>query len=179
HCRQARAPVMTPLLSGPQQPIGVAQHRLTKMRRRIRALALRSEREHRAELGRKSKRYVNSSGVSRRPGTAMVEQHDERLLPPCLRVIREPGSAECDGKLRGASGCGQIERGERAGPLASATPSRVNDQRARPWMGITISGNFGSSVATQIEPKRVPRASRSGESATSMRKVALESRGAV
>jgi len=41
----------------------------------------RSEREHRAELGRKSKRYVNSSGVSRRPGTAMVDQHDERLLP--------------------------------------------------------------------------------------------------
>src|SRR6266704_1570873 len=40
HCRQARAPVMTPLLSGPQQPIGVAQHRLTKMLRRIRARAL-------------------------------------------------------------------------------------------------------------------------------------------
>src|SRR6059036_3300835 len=63
-------------------------------------------------------------------------------------------------------------------PLAFATPSRVNVQSARPWMGITISGNFGSSVATQIEPERVPRESRSGDSATSMRKVALESKGA-
>src|SRR5205809_5402646 len=59
-----------------------------------------------------------------------------------------------------------------------ARHSRVDDQSARPWTGITISGIFGSLVATQIEPDRVPRARRSGESATSMRKVALESKGA-
>src|SRR6266581_6167310 len=55
---------------------------------------------------------------------------------------------------------------------------RIDDQSIRPCTRITISGIVRSSVAIQIEPERVPRASRSGESATSMRNVELEPRGA-
>src|SRR5437899_2774300 len=56
--------------------------------------------------------------------------------------------------------------------------TRIDDQSIRPCTGITISGIVRSSVAIQIEPEREPRASRSGESATSMRNVELEPRGA-
>src|SRR2546428_12358746 len=116
HCRQARATAMTPLLSGPQQPIGVAQHRLTKMRRRIQARAL--VQNENTEPNSDGSRDAMSTVPECQDGPGM-RWWSSMTSVYYLRVFELSGNQGVPNATEscGASGCGQIERGERA-PLS-------------------------------------------------------------